>query len=533
VPRSLALLCALLLLSFVSACGSGGSDDPYVPFEAQFPDEGPGGSPTPPSLPPPAFPRTPVWTEDAFPFERVATFGSFPSDMDRFGATFFVTDADAVESDGALVVAIDASGATPAPSTRYSDTLVRAEDLVDSAGTPGDASAPIGFGAFLNDVRVVADDLGFVLASAGGSDSSPALSNLVVFDPTTGLVRQVVDLANEVTGTVALYDSAGTRVTGDRFRQSGAEGVEYVPTSGGRGVLFVAMSNLLFDTPSFGAVKLPGTVQVFDVDPTATSPVSARPQAGAATLTLFTRDHNPVALSHVEGAFGRDLLLVTVAGTTGFDAGWNLVPVTPASVEVFDASTLALLGRFELGLVGLSAIRPAIGEDGAGHFVAFFASSVLGEVYLLRLDGLRELLLDPDDVEVLRGPNNPIPIQTSLAGGPGGNVAGIALSGDGRTLVVSGFGDFFAFPAPRPGRLFALSLPADLRTGSGFTNDFVPGTANIATTSGRALGPCAVAALHPDGPEVFVLVSGSLSTETFLGTGPGSLGTLTTFGRIR
>lgn len=151
----------------------------------------------------------------------------------------------------------------------------------------------------------------------------------------------------------------------------------------------------------------------------------------------------------------------------------------------------------------------------------------------MRLDGLRRAVLDPTEVQVLRGPNNPIPIDLEAAGGPGGNVAGVALSSDGRTLVVSGFGDFFAYPSPKPGRLLALSLPSDLVTGPGFANDFLPGTANLVTTSGRVLGPCAIAALHPDGPEVFVLVSGSLSPTTFLGTGPASLATLSTFGRIR
>jgi hypothetical protein len=460
-------------------------------------------------------------------------FGSFPSDMDRWGAVLFVSDADAIEGDGARIVAVDLSQGEPRRSTRHEDVVVRAENLVDSSGRPGDVAAPIGFGAFLNDVRVVADDLGFVLANAGGTDSSPALANLVVFDPTTGAIRQVVDLATEVTGPGPLYDSAGGRVPGDRFRQAGAEGVEFVPTWGGRGVLFVAMSNFVFGGPSYGAVKMPGTVQVYDVDPAAQVPVTARAAAGQATRTLFTRDHAPVAVTRLGGALQRDLLLVTVAGTADYDALGRLRPVSPASVEVYDVASLDLLGRFELGLVALSGIRPAVGDDGAGHLVAFFASSVLGEVYLLRLDGLRSLPVDPTRVEVLRGPNNAIPIDPAAAGGPGGNVAGLALSSDGRTLVVSGFGDFFATPSPKPGRVFALSLPADLTTGSGFTNAFVPGTTNMVTAPGRALGPCLIAPVTPDGPEVFVLVSGTLSPATFLGTGPASVGTLTTFGRIR
>ena len=48
--------------------------------------------------------------------------------------------------------------------------------------------------------------------------------------------------------------------------------------------------------------------------------------------------------------------------------------MTPASVEAYDATTLAYLGRFDLGLAGLAAARPALGHDGAGHSVGYFAS---------------------------------------------------------------------------------------------------------------------------------------------------------------
>jgi hypothetical protein len=238
-------------------------------------------------------------------------------------------------------------------------------------------------------------------------------------------------------------------------------------------------------------------------------------------------------VTRLDVPFGHDRILVTEAGTTAFDATFSLVPVTPAAVEVFDAETQALLGRFDLGVVGLSSIRPAVGEDGAGHAIAAFASSVRGEVYLLRIDGLFSIFVDPAEVAVLRGLNNPIPIDPSAAGGPGGNVAGLALSADGRTLVASGFGDLFAFPTPRPGRVYALSLPPDLVSDPEFSRTFVAGTSNVVTTSGRTLGPVVIVPGADAGPEVFVTVGGALDMATFLGTGPASLGSLETFGRIR
>ena len=434
----------------------------------------------------------------------------------------------------AVIAALDVSGSAPVPSTRFAATRIHAADLVDSAGARGDAARPIGFGFFLNDILIAEDRLGFALVNAGGSDTAPTCSNVVVFDPKSGGIRQVVDLATLVPAPGAGLDSAGTPVPGGIFRQSGAEGLEYVPgKNGARGLLLVAMSNFVFGAPSYGAVKYPGTVEVFDVDPAAGVPVIPRNAGVLSTQVLPTRDFNPVAVSRLANPYGNDRLLITVAGTTGYDAAFRLVPVTPASVEAYDAVTLAFLGRFELGLAGLSAARPALGNDGVGHAVGYFASSVKGEVYLLRLDGLVGYGVDASKVAVVRGPNNGIPIDPASAGGPGGNVAGLALSAGGDVLLASGFGDFFAFPAPKPGRLYALSLPVDVIGTPQFPRTFLPGTANLVTASGRTLGPVVIAPGAWSSPEVYVAVSGSLDGTTFLGTSPASLGSLDTHGRIR
>lgn len=522
-----------LLLAFAAA-GCGGASPPQAsdPFVAGSPTPIGPGTPLPPPLPPPTFPRVPVWTEDAFPLARTAAFGSFPSDLVRHGQTLFTVDADAVEVGGATIVPIDVSGPTPLPSVRFRPTLIGAGSLVGSDGAPGDATAPIGFGFYVNDLEVVSDTLGFALVNAGGSDSVPTLSNLVVFDPTAGAVLQVLDLALEVP-TLGHPDSDGAAVPGPTFRQSQAEGVCFVPLDGTRGRLFVAMSNIVFGGPSFGAKKLPGTVQVLDVDLAAAAPVSYDPVPPYLTRTLYTSGHNPVAVTRIAAWGGDERVLVTVAGTAAYGAGGTLAPVGSSCLEAFDARSLAPLGRFDLGPVALAGARPAVGTDGAGHRVAFVASSVLGTVYLVRLDGLYEPTVAPERVAVLRGLHNPIPIDPGSAGLPNGNVAGLALASDGRTLVASGFGDYFAFPAPQPGKVYAYSLPPDLVADPAFAQTFVPGTATAVTTSGRTLGPLVVGKLHADGPEVFVAVAGPISTTTWLGTGPASVGTLSTWGRIR
>ena len=534
---SVRLLSLAALAASLASCGGGGARS-NAAFDVAFPDDapgggGPGGSPTLP----PAPPRTPEWSADAFPFARTVLFGSFPSDVVRFGNTLFTTDADEVDANGALVIPVDVSGPAPVASTRFVPTPVLAGDLVDSQGNPGDLQSPIGFGFFLNDVAIVGDHVGLVLANAGGSDSSPTLSDLVVFDPMTGAILQVVNLANPYS-KAGLFDSSGAPVPLGGFIQAGAEALEFVPTSPGRGRLYVAMTNLIFGAPSYGTLRYPGTLQVYDVDASAPVPVKPRAATGLVTQTILTVDYNPVALSAIVSEAGLGLskerrLLVTVGGTTGFDANFNLVPVTDASVEALDADTGAFLGRFRLGKAGLSGTRPALGQDGVDHHVGFFPSAVTGEVYLLLLDGLYAPLVDPSRLAVLRGPNNGIPITAGQAGSPGGNINGVGLAPDGRTLVVSGFGNLFAFPAPLPGRLYLLGLPPDVVSGAGFGASFTPGATEYASVPGRTLGALALVPNPGDRPDVYVLVGGPLDPLTFLGTGPASLGSLRTFGLIR
>ncbi len=531
-----ALLVAALVgaLPFIAACG-GGSSPEADPFVAPPPSNNGGqGGQTPP--PPP--PQSTVWNAAAFDYGRVATFGSFPSSIVRRGDTIFATDADQIEAAGANVLAIDVSGPAPTASTLFPTTNIKIGQLVDSGGFPANANVQIGFGYFVNDLLVVSDTLAFLLVNAGGSDSTPSLSNVVVFDPSTGNVRQTVNLANPYVSVQPLLDSSGTPVVGNTFIQSGAEGIAYVKTSATTGRLFVAMSNLIFGAPSFGATKLPGTVQVFDVFPSATAPVANILGSVLATLTFRTQAYNPVAIESIQaspsspGDTPTERVLVTAAGTTGFDANFNLVAQTNATVEAYDAVTIQFEGSFTLGLAGLSGIRPAIGSDGAGHQVGFFASAVNGEVYLVRLDGLYTGQIDPSKLAVLRGPANGIPITAAQSGGPGGNITGIALAPDGRTLVVSGFGDLFAFPSALPGKLFLLNLPIDVVTGSGFGVNFVPGSSEFASVSGRTLGEIVLVPNPGNRPDVYVNVGGTLDAS-FFGNGTANLGTLQTFGLIK
>jgi hypothetical protein len=530
-PFSLQILACLLLLLPIG-CGGGSkpaSDDAAtVPFDVGLPGAGGAG----PQLPPPAPALS--FDESAVDYQRVATFGSFPSSMSVLGDTLFVTDADQIEAAGANVLAIDIGAVPPVISTKFAGVNIPASVLVDSQGNTPDLLAPIGFGYFVNDLLVVGDHLGFALVNAGGSDSSPGLSNLVVFDPLAGTLLQVVNLANPFRDGTTLLDSNGVALPTDGFQQSGAEGLAFTTHADGSLQLFVAMSNLVFGAPSNGATKYPGTIQVFAVKPLDPLPVEPINASGdVLTRTLRTEGYNPVAIMPVTvPETGAVRLLVTVAGTTDYDGDFNLVPTSEASVETFDASSGAFLGRFRLGLAGLSGIRPALGVDGTGHRVGYFPSSVTGEVYLLRLDGLYASTIDTTALAVLRGPGSGIPITAAQTGQPGGNITGVALSPDGRSLVVAGFGDLFAFPTPQPGRIFLLSLPQDVVSDPTFTAAFTPGSTEFATTPGRTVGEVVALPSGGAGPDIFVNVGGTLDAS-FLGNGAASLGALDTGGQIR
>lgn len=537
--RSLLTLVTLLFgLACLAGCGSGAPAPSPEPFDIGPPPAPPSGS-TPPTTPPPTPTTRPAFDADAFQHHRAVPFGAFPSDIVVFDDTVFTTDADQVTREGLSVVPIDVSSEAPTASTRFVPTLVLPADLVDSWGQGADADLPIGFGYFANDLVVMHGGLAALLVSAGGSDTVPTLSNLLVFDPTSGTVLQTVDLANPYPALTGATDSVGLPVPSGGFLQSGAEGLAFVPTSEDAGRLYVAMANLVFAPPSSGTVRYPGTVQVFDVDFARAPPIQVVPDASLVTQTLDVGAYNPVAVTAFHGDYEGGVrlppwrVLVTVAGATAYDAKFNLVPSTPASVVAYEGATGAYLGRFGLGLVGLSATRPALGRDVVGHHVGLFPSAVTGEIYLLRLDGLYSSAVDETQLAVLRGPHNGIPITPAQAGGPGGNITGVGLSPDGRTLVVAGFGDLFAGPTPLPGKVYLLNLPEDLVTGAEFGVDFLPGATLYGTVSGRTLGTLALLPNDGGRPDVYLAVNSPIDTTTWYATGPASLGTLQTFGLIR
>ena len=521
-------LAAFVLLLAACGGGSGAAPEPFDIQPTAPPTTGSGGSTTPPPTP-----SAPVWNANAFPHDRVMTFGSFPSDLVRHGNVLLANDADEIGADGAHIRAVDIRGTTPTVSTTWPTTTITAPHLVDSTGQAASVPTSIGFGLFLNDLHVVSNTLAFALANAGGSDSTPTLANLVVFNPEAGAILQTVDLAHEYIGLGTLFDSTGSPVPDDTFVQSGAESVAYVSTGPTTGLLYVAMSNLIFGAPSFGAHRFPGTVQVYAVDMNQPQPLAAMPELGQATRTIRTTGYNPVSVdafqSRPANGASTTRLLVTCGGTTGFDSSFNLVPTSDAIVEAYDGTTSAFLGSFTMGRVGLVG-GPALGSDASGNQLGYFPSGVTGQVYVLELTGLYNAVINPLALSIVRGPGNGIPI-AGPSGSPGGNITGIALSPDGRTLVVAGFGDLFSAPR-KPGKVFLATLPDDVVTGAGFGVSFTVGATEFASAVGRTVGRIVLDPNTAGRPDVYVNVGGSLD-DNGIGDGPASVGTIDSQGIIR
>ncbi len=536
---------AALALCLMSACGGGGGGStPFVIGGSPFVDgpyiggggNGNGGNGSGGVVPPPAPTVQPVWNENAYQHGRVPYFGAYPSDLERYGDTLFTVDADEIDSSNARIVPVDMTASGLVPSALFLPTMIRDMDLVDALGQPASLASPIGFGFFVNDLAVASPTLGFALVNAGGSDTRPNLSNLIVFNPSTGAIVQVVNLAIPYSdSTTQLVDSNGAYVNSSTFMQSSAEGIAYVPGINGQDLLYVAMANA---TNTYPAIWNPGTLQCFRVTQGAPLPVSQFPEAGRSTRTLQTLHYNPVELSVIypqspPGNPPTPRLLVTVAGALGADANFNLIPATPAAVEAYDAVSGYREGWFAMGMAALAAKPPAIGQDGAGNYVGFFPSQITGEIYLLNLKGLYSPVIAPNQLAILRGVGNGIPIvQPSGASVPGRNISGVALSGDGRTLIATTFGDLFASPTPKGGTLYALSLPHNVVTGSGFGTQFVPEANEFAAANGRNLSSPLIYATGPMQDEVFAVVSGALDAN-FLGLSPASIGSLNTHDAVK
>lgn len=157
--------------------------------------------------------------------------------------------------------------------------------------------------------------------------------------------------------------------------------------------LFVATSNLL---TSSTARYAPGTVLVFDLDPT-TTPLTVAPSTTRAVI--MTTGFNPTSLTSYTTPAGRELVLIGVTGALAIGTGPGLVR-TESSIDVLDATTLELVATIPLGLAGLGFNGLSIDPS---RRVALAGAAVARALYAIDLAVL-------DDPNLGLGPG-PLPVR--------------------------------------------------------------------------------------------------------------------------
>lgn len=196
------------------------------------------------------------------------------------------------------------------------------------------------------------------------------------------------------------------------------------------GKLYIATSN--YERAGVDPMNLPGTVLIFERDPSTDPPV----YTPALVPFLVTTDYNPTDVT----AFGPDLVLVTNTGTLAIRDG-NGVPLTPASVDVIDTSADRIVATIPLGMAAPGMEEIALTPD---HTRGFLGSVSYNHVYELSLAGLYELVgTDPVEVPsrddlVVAGLDAPILVDAA-APGTADLVAQVVVDSDGERAYAASF----------------------------------------------------------------------------------------------
>ncbi|MHC4598868.1 MAG: hypothetical protein ACYS47_07680 [Planctomycetota bacterium] len=488
----------------------------------------------------PAPPPTPAPTaaSNTRSLNTVDTWGSaFPSDMELVDTpalrdTLFVNDEATVEAaGGAQILALDLSTPSWPASGQYTGFTLQKTDLLHSGGTPVGAGDT--FGAWMleaktEDLLVVSGTAGFLLVGQSHEGDAPFLANLVHFDPTTGALLQVVNLAVSYADT-GLTRSDGTAIAS--FVQTNPAGVAFVSTGGSTGKLYVVMSNLYSTTGMNDFVFNPGTVQVFDVLLGGGTPITT-----PATTVIRPTKWNPVhATPYVSPQTGAGFVLVSNGGITeyygqppfGYSPPYQTFSQTESNIEVIDAATDAIVADIPMGLAALSMGDIAIGKDGADRTVGMIGSKFYGHLYAVELTGLDQNPIDTASIKPIRNGYHPIPVFQSALGNDHTWAVDVALSPNGRYAFVGAFNQ---------ADVHVVSLPADWYTGTFTVNpaslaapyhftaldNGIPNVTRILVRKGDFIGP-----------DVLVLQSNTELSMTPTNLKYAGIGTVDTHGRTK
>jgi hypothetical protein len=356
-----------------------------------------------------------------------ALTSSFPSDLviaDRPG----LTDV-AFVFDGSTVVAVRLGAGALSAATGLSGYTIQTT------------------GVFGDDLEIVDASRGAAVVNNGNAGGTPT-SVLEVFNPTTGGNLQNLNLANATTVTAGLSDSAGGTV-GSSMNQGDASGCCYVPLTPTTGKLYLSMSNVLQNAPTFEL--LPGTVQIFAVNWAAGTPVTTTP------TVLATTHYNPSHVTpFVDPASGRTYVLVTNTGKYQFGGTIN----TAGSIDVIDATTDTLVTNIPLGLAAPAfhaiALRQAWNATSSTlETFGLVGAALNGDLYqvnLTQVDALNQASTLPGSYTagVVNDASNPLAVA-----GSGDYIPSVVAAAGGRWVFASSFntGEIRVcdFSTPTPG----------------------------------------------------------------------------------
>lgn len=309
---------------------------------------------------------------------------------------------------------------------------------------------------------------------------------VVDFNPTTGVVNSTTMLPQSIQVPAPLaisrafdYDNDGsdnTTITEIPLKSPG--GIAIAGTT-----LWISTANYLRYAPPSAAA--PGVVLRYTIGAAGLTPASS--------AYSITSGFNPTGITAVGNT-----VLVTNSGVLDI-VGGEAVPKTESSVDIFDATSGALLANVPAGLAALSFTAPAV--DTEGRF-AYIGSSAFSEVF--QLDITQRIFT--------RALSNPI---TLAANADADYITGIALSPDSRRAYVGSFDT---------SSVFMLNLAASPI--AAFSTPYVVGfpkgvTPENPTGVNTGVGDIAIRPGTPGvdfkGPDIFILTGN-----------PGTLATITT-----
>jgi hypothetical protein len=219
-------------------------------------------------------------------------------------------------------------------------------------------------------------------------------------------------------------------------------------TSGARIVgdrLFVSSSNLGDDPGTMNTQYLPGSVEVYDIDPDSDPPTV---EPNETVPVIMTTGFNATHVTRYEVG-SRRFALITVSGALGIvqdDPDTDEVEafglaLTEAAIDVIDADTLELVASYPLGLSSPSTSGVEVDPTGRIAVVGSLIGRELLAIDLAPLESLPSRVSQPVDLAdaVIFGADDGFPIPARVGGAPPASCPGFVSDAafDGRTLYAT------------------------------------------------------------------------------------------------